>query len=82
MIKIEQKSLSEHQMPLVEQDIVVRHRSFSLSEGDIAVYHEVPLQIRSGVRSGDQESCEAEGGTYNCADWGCHCTDSGTGDWD
>ena len=59
--------------------------SFSLSEKDIAIYRALPLQIRSGVRSGDKQSCEAAGGDWECsgaAPGTCKCSDNGTGDWD
>ena len=77
--------LASNKQTMQEESVISQQEQtqFSLSDSKIMVsHHQTYLQIRSGVRSGDKESCEAEGGTYNCADWGCHCMDNGTGDWD
>lgn len=67
----------------VSQKVMVNQNpSFSLTEEDVTVHNVLPLQIRSGVRSGDEESCEAEGGNWKCGRGGCWCADVGTGDWD
>ena len=80
MIKMDQTALRERQLPLVEQDIVVRRRQ------GLPTRPKADLQILSGVRSGGRnyDECMADGGFWQCSGEAvsCYCVDNGTGDWD